>query len=161
MDVPLPGQLARLVRRIAVDAWLRAAVGLAIAGWVLAGCGFVGQGCGSMVGRPACTHAPSHPPGGLSQDAAVAAAARAAPAASTDLTVVWASVERDPFVPRDTSDARLAWEVRLEGSLAAAPCPSGFLDLPPSSADKTCLDGQGGLIVVLDYYSGAFVGWSH
>jgi hypothetical protein len=120
----------------------------------VAGCSFIGQTC-------ACTQAPSHPPGGLSQEAAVAAAERAAPAASTGLQFVWASVERDPFLPSDRSDARPVWEVRLEGSLTAPPCPSGFLDVRPSSADKACLDGEGGLVAVLDYYSGAFVGWIH
>jgi hypothetical protein len=148
-------------RRLGLQAWLPIIAALGFASLILGSCSFVGQGCDSIVGHPACTHGPTHPPGGISQDAAIAAAVGLAPAASANPTVVWASVEHDPFVPRDTSAPRVVWEVRLQGSLAAAPCPSGLLDRPASSADKACVDGEGGLIVVLDYHTGAFVGWSH
>jgi len=96
----LIGERATSRRRAGVGARLRVTVGLAVAGWVLAGCSLVGQGCGSTLGTPACTHAPTGPPGGISKDAAIAAARRLAPAAGPELAVVWAAVEHDPFAPQ-------------------------------------------------------------
>jgi hypothetical protein len=45
--------------------------------------------------------------------------------------------------------------------LAASPCPSGWLDRVPTVSDPTCLDAEGGIDVVLDYYSGELLGWIH
>jgi len=104
---------------------------------------------------------PSGPPGGLPSDAAIAAAQRLAPPAAAEPAAIWASIEQDPFASSGPSDARLVWEVRLQGSFAVSPCPSGFLNRPPSLGDTACLDGDSGLIVVLDYFSGALVGWTH
>ena len=116
----------------------------------------------AVVSGCAClTAAPSGPPGGLSRDAAIAAAQRLAPPAGAKPTVVWSSIEQDPFASPGTSEARLVWEVRLQGSFAASQCPSAFLERLPSLADNACLDGDSGLVVVLDYFSGALVGWTH
>lgn len=160
----LVGRRATVRRGVRGTVWLRGITGLAFAGLTLAGCSLASPvACGGSVpgASPACTHGPTGAPGGLSHDAAIAAARQVAPPASADPTVVWASIERDPFAPLSMSEARLVWKVRLEGSFAAGPCPSGFLDRPASSADAACLDGESGLVVVLDYFSGAFIGWDH
>jgi hypothetical protein len=116
----------------------------------------------AVVSGCACaTSGPSGPPGGLSRDEAIAAALRLAPHANAQPAVVWASIEQDPFASQGTSKASLVWEVRLQGSFAASPCPSGFLERPPSLADTACLDTDSGLVVVLDYFSGALTGWTH
>jgi hypothetical protein len=124
----------------------------------LAGCGISGQGCGVV--PASCTHGPTANQGALAQAAAIAAAMRFAPQGTTEPTVVWAAVEPDPFAPQDAA-GRLVWEVRLTGALMASPCPLGFLDKPASPADKPCLDEDGGLVVVLDQFSGALLGWAH
>ena len=156
----LIGERATSRRRAGVGARLRVTVGLVVAGWVLAGCSLVGQGCGSTLGTPACTHAPTGPPGGMSKDAAIAAARRLAPAAGAELAVVWAAVEHDPFAPQ--GDVRWAWMVRLTGVFAAPPCPTQDPDAASRpNASVACVDGDGGLDVVLDYYTGAFVGWTN
>ena len=72
----------------------------------------------------------------------------------------WAAVEHDPFAPQ--GDVRWAWMVRLTGVFAAPPCPTqgpGAMSRP--NASVACVDGDGGLDVVLDYYTGAFVGWTN
>ena len=110
----------------------------------------------------ACATLPlTGPPGGLSHDAAITAAERFAPPSSAEPAVIWAYVESNPFVWPKSSDEPLVWEVRLQGPFAASPCPSGFEEYAPSPSDKACLDGDSGIIVVLDYYSGAWLGWSH
>ena len=160
----LVGRRAPVRRGERGTAWLRGITALAFAGLTLAGCSLVSPvGCGGSIpgASPACSHGPTGAPGGLSRDAAIAAARRVAPPASADPAVVWASIERDPFAPLSMTEARLVWKVRLQGSFAVGPCPSGFLDRPASSADAACLDGDSGLIVVLDYFSGALVGWDH
>ena len=85
-----------------------------------------------------------------------------APASSPPPTLVWASIESDPFVRGPSATpGRLVWMVRLEGGLAAPSCDPGDLDEPPSTADKPCQDADGGLVVVLDFFTGAFLGWTH
>ena len=121
-------------------------------------------GCGGVVGgpSPACSHGPTGAPGGLSQDAAIAAAVKVAPPVTSGaLTVVWASIEPDPFAPPGGGDRPLVWEVRVSGSLGAPACPSGFLDRPATSSDTPCLDTENGIIAVLDYFSGVLIGWLH
>jgi len=104
----------------------------------------------------------------MSKDAAIAAARRLAPAAGAELAVVWAAVEHDPFAPQ--GDVRWAWMVRLTGVFAAPPCPTQDPDAASrtnasvasrTNASVACVDGDGGLDVVLDYYTGAFVGWTN
>ena len=110
----------------------------------------------------ACATLPlTGPPGGLSHDAAIAAAKRYASPSSAEPAVIWAYVESDPFAWPNSSNERLVWEVRLQGPFAASPCPSGFEGYAASPSDKACLDGDSGIVVVLDYYSGAWLGWSH
>lgn len=112
-------------------------------------------------GCACATSSPSAPPGGLSRDAAITAARRLAPPAGAEPEVIWAAIEQDPFASPGTSDARLVWEVRLQGSFAASPCPSGYLERLPSLADQACLDNFSGLVVVLGYFSGTLIGWTH
>ena len=123
---------------------------------VLAGCAL-----GTAVPQAPTTHGPTAMPGGLSQDAAAARALHLAPASSSTPTVVWASIESDPFVPQGSVPGRLVWIVRLEGGLAASPCPSGFLDRAATASDPACLDAAGGADVVLDYFTGNLLGWVH
>lgn len=119
-------------------------------------------GAGPAGASAACgTHGPTGAPGGLSRDAAVAAARRLAPSSARQPTVVWASIESDPFARSGATSRPLVWEVRLEGPFAASPCPSGFLDRYPSPSDPACLDSESGLIVVIDYFTGQLVGWLH
>ena len=128
----------------------------------VAGCAAASPATPTPVASCACvTSGPSGPPGGLSRDEAIAAARRYAPPARAEPAVVWASIEQDPFASPGASQARVVWEVRLQGSFAASPCPSGFLERQPSSADQTCLDGDSGLVAVIDYFSGALIGWTH
>ena len=72
----------------------------------------------------------------------------------------WAAIEPDPFL-HGMDAVPLVWEVRFQGGLAAPSCSPGFLAVPPSVADRICLDDDGGVIAVLDYFTGAFIGWSH
>jgi hypothetical protein len=98
----------------------------------------------------------------MAKDAAIAMALRDAPASSPAPTVVWASIESNPFSPRGNSPpGPLVWIVRLQGGLTSSPCPSGFLDRLPSASDAACLDQGGGVNVVLDYFSGDLLGWIH
>lgn len=124
------------------------AAGTCLVVLVLAGCALA----------PQTTHGPTAAPGGLSRDAAISLALQEAPAFGPAPTVVWASIEPNPF---DRSGNPLVWIVRLQGGLAASPCPSGFLDRAPSVSDAICLDGDGGVDVVLDHFSGDLLGWVH
>ena len=112
-------------------------------------------------GCACATPAPINPPGGLSRDSAIAAAIRLAPPAGNVPAVIWAETAGDPFASPGDSERGLVWEVRLQGSFAASPCPPGFLERPPSLADTSCLDGESGVVVVLDYFTGALIGWMH
>ena len=117
--------------------------------------------CNSLAQAPS-THGPTAAPGGISQDAAITKAREVAPSSGASTTVVWASIESDPFAPRGTAPpGPLVWIVRLQGGLSASPCPSGFLDQSPSPSDSACLDRDGGIDVVLDYFSGDLRGWTH
>lgn len=143
--------------RVAVVVVLLALLGVA-------GCATASPTATPTSAVPSCgclTTGPSVPPGGLSRATAIAAAQRLAPPAGAEPTVVWAAVEQDPFAAPGTSGARLVWEVRLQGSFAASPCPSGFLERMPSTADPACLDSDSGLVAVLDVFSGALIGWTH
>ena len=121
------------------------------------GCG----GSGPFGASAACATQPmTGAPGGLSRDAAIAAAIRLAPQAVEQPAVIWASIANDPFT-RPQPNNRPVWQVRLEGPFAAYACASGFLEKLPTVADPACLDNNSGLIVVLDYFSGALVGWLH
>jgi hypothetical protein len=136
-----------MLQFVAGRAWTRIVAGTVIAGSVFGAC--------SPFGQAPSTHGPTAAPGGISRDAAITRAREVAPASSPAPTVVWASIESSPFVPRGNAPpGPLVWIVRLQGGLAASPCPSGFLDVPPSASSSACLDGDGGLDVVLDYFSG-------
>jgi hypothetical protein len=143
-----------MLQFVAGRAWARIVAGTVIAGSVFGAC--------SPFGQAPSTHGPTAAPGGISRDAAITRAREVAPASSPAPTVVWASIESSPFVPRGNAPpGPLVWIVRLQGGLAASPCPSGFLDVPPSASSSACLDGDGGLDVVLDYFSGTLLGWTH
>lgn len=116
-----------------------------------------GLSLGSCATTCACAPALTAAPGAISEEAAIAAAKRQAPSATADPSVIWVNVTFDPF---DTARP-LVWEVRLEGPFAVPPCPAGFLDRPPLRSDAPCLDQHGGLVAVLDHFSGALLGWTH
>jgi hypothetical protein len=51
--------------------------------------------------------------------------------------------------------------VWLKGDFALPSCPTGFLERNPTPSDLPCLDAEGGLVAVLDQFSGALLGWTH
>ncbi len=113
-------------------------------------------------GQTCCTHGPTGAPGGLSHEAAIARAIEVAPVSGTAPSVIWAGVESDPFVPGGlATPGRLVWVVRLQGGLTPSACPTGFLELPPMASSSACLDVEGGVNVVLDYFTGELLGWVH
>lgn len=120
------------------------------------GCGGIGQGGAS----PACTYPPTAPPGAADEAAAVARARAAVGDGGAAATVVWASVERaSSAVPKGHE---WVWLVRLEGEgLEQPPCPSGHLDGWPDIAAPPCLDGEGGIDVVIDAFSTEVLGTLH
>jgi hypothetical protein len=146
---------------------MRLVGGIVVAGLLLAGCAATPSnepsGCGGSIpgASAACaTQGSTGAPGGLSRDAAIAAARRLAPSAATEPTLIWASIGDYPFSPASPVN-RPVWMVRLEGPFAASPCPAGFLERYPSPSDGVCLDSSSGLVVVIDYFTGAFLGWLH
>jgi hypothetical protein len=116
--------------------------------------------CGGAEGSLGClsTPAPTIPPGGLSRDAAIAAALRLAPDAGSQPVVIGAVIMQNPFVWPPTSSTPLVWEVLLEGSFAVSPCSSDFGAKLPSALETPCVRGNQ-LSAVLDMYTGALVGW--
>jgi hypothetical protein len=126
----------------------------AISIWLTSPCPY-GTGC---LAPP-----PTLAPGALARDQAIAAAIRLAPAGMTNPTVEWATAGQNPFAP---SSSAPVWLVRLDGAAAVPTCAPGYLDRAPSPSDPPCLDNHlgevpYGLIVVLDPYTGALLGWSH
>jgi len=125
---------------------------------------FLSAGCDvvSPFANTCCTHGPTAAPGGLSEAAATARAVAVAPWTSEETTVIWASIESNPFVPRGANPpGPLVWIVRLAGGLDLAPCPSGMLDRVPNPSDAACRDVDGGVDVVIDFFSGDLLGWIH
>jgi hypothetical protein len=108
----------------------------------------------------ACVSLPTPAPGAISEEAAVAAAKQNAPPSVDEPSVIWAHVALNPFEPR-AGEVPLVWEVRLQGGLALSSCAPGFLDRYPTPSDPSCLDRDGGLVVVLDQFTGKFLGWAH
>ena len=99
-------------------------------------------------------------PGAMSREAAIAAALAAVPGASS-AWVEWSSLSPSPFV-EPAGSGPVVWEVRLAGRQLPQPtCPADWLSHYPSPSDAPCLDQDHGLIVVLDQFSGAFLGWAH
>jgi hypothetical protein len=132
--------------------------------------------CGSGVSTPSSTVEASYcaqagpvcqtpdtigPPGGLSRDAAIAEALRYAPSASGQIKVVRAQVVNNPFMDVYATAQPPVWVVRLEGSFSIPPCTLEFLQRPASPSDRPCMDQASGLVVVIDYFSGKFLGWAH
>jgi hypothetical protein len=105
-----------------------------------------------------CVSLPAAEPGAITRDQAIAAALREAQSVATDPSVVTAQVYPDPF---DVTRRRLVWTVRLQGGFAVASCSPGFLDRYPSPSDPPCTDQDNGIVVVLDEFTGQFLGWSH
>lgn len=120
------------------------------------GCGGVGPGGPS----PACTYPPTAPPGAADETAAIARARAAVGDGRAATTIVWASVERaSSAVP---NGHEWVWVVRLEGdALEQPPCPSGYLDGWPDIAAPPCLDGSGGIDIVMDAFSTEVLGFLH
>lgn len=142
-----------------------------LAALVLAGCGGTvpsprpsdeqaQPSCAAVPGPSlGCIEATPLPSGGITREAAIAAA-RQSLAGGTSAAVVWASVETSPLIPNQVGP--VVWEVRLAGGLSGlTPCPSGWLDHWPTASDPPCADSDGGIVVVLDYSTGALIGWAH
>ena len=103
----------------------------------------------------------TQPPGALSEDAAKRAALALAPTAKQAPSVSWAQVDISPFPAPGGGSRSLVWMVRLEGSFDLVTCNDAAIWRDPTPSDPPCLDVASGLIVVLDVYSGAFLGWTH
>lgn len=111
----------------------------------------------------ACACAPPPPtpaPGAISEEAAIAAAKQQAPPSTSNPSVIWAQTAVNPYT-RGQPDAQLVWEVRLQGDFAVPSCPPEFPDRYPTPSDAPCRDRDGGLIAVLDQFSGELLGWIH
>lgn len=126
----------------------------AISIWLTSPCPY-GTGCAVVP--------PTLGPGALTRDEAIAAAIRQAPPGMSNPTVEWAVDGQNPFTQ---SSSAPVWLVRLDGSAAIPTCAPGYLDRVASPSDSPCLDNHlgkepYGLVVVLDPYSGALLGWSH
>jgi hypothetical protein len=105
---------------------------------------------------------PTLEPGALTRDEAIAAAIRQAPPGMSNPTVEWAVDGQNPFAPGGSPPV---WLVRLDGTADIPTCAPGYLDRVPSPSDGPCLGNQlgkvpYGLVVVLDPYTGALLGWS-
>jgi hypothetical protein len=125
----------------------------AISIWLTSPCPY-GTGCAAVP--------PTLAPGALTKDQAIAAAIRQAPAGITNPTVEWATAGQNPFAP---SSSAPVWLVRLDGTADIPTCAPGYLHRVPSPSDRPCLGNQlgkapHGLVVVLDPYTGALLGWS-
>lgn len=95
----------------------------------------------------------------MDREAAIAAARRQVPGGA-NAWVEWSSIDSSPFVyPRGSGP--IVWQVRLAGQLPEPTCPADWLDHAPTPSDPPCLDPDAGLIVVLDAFSGALIGWAH
>jgi hypothetical protein len=105
------------------------------------------------------TPVPTIPPGGISHDAAVAAALRLASKLGSQPSVIAVTIAEDPFVWPPTSSTPLVWIVLLQGSFAVAPCSSDFESRPPSAQETPCVRGQQ-IYAILDIYTGALIGWA-
>lgn len=138
-------------------------------GWAaLKAVGGVALLCGvlSLAGcEAACACAPTPEritpaPGAITQDAAIEAAKRLAPAAASEVTVGWVGVARNPFAS-DESSASLVWMVNLYGTFAVPSCPPG-VDARPWGVPKSlppCLLSDKLLVAVLDHFTGQLIGW--
>lgn len=99
-------------------------------------------------------------PGALSREAAIAAA-QTSLSGGTAASVEWSQLTWNPFA-QPIGSGPLVWEVRLAGRALPQPtCPADWLTRYPSASDAPCLDQNNGVIVVMDQFSGAVLGWSH
>ena len=118
--------------------------------------------CGLMIACNCCvTPPPTLGPGALTQEQAIAAAIRHTPPGMTNPSLEYASVGPNPFI----NSGPPVWLVRLTGAGDIPTCAPGYLDRVPSPSDGPCLDNQqgkepNGLVVVVDPYTGALLGWS-
>ena len=145
--------------RLVAAGALAAAIAACSSGVIGPGTGGCGN-AGSAVASPACSSPPTAPPGAAGQEAAVARARTAAGDSGATATVVWATVQ--PGGGQDTSGHEWLWVVRLEGrGLKQSPCPSGSLDDTRSISAPLCLDGEGGLDVVMDALTTEVLGTWH
>jgi hypothetical protein len=122
--------------------------------------GTTGCANGPAGATPACTQPPTAPPGVAGMEAAIARARSAAGDSGGSATVVWATVERAGT--EDPPGHDWLWVVRLQGEgLRQSPCPSGYLDGSQSITAPPCLDGDGGLDVVMDAFNTQVLGTWH
>ena len=116
------------------------------------------------------TFLPSPPAGALPRSAAMAAALKYAPGATSATQVIEAYIEPDPWPDRvrpsgSTTSPELAgrvWVVLLfGGGLTGAPCGTQPTPIPAQSSARPCLDAVSGIAVVLDLVTGDLLGWMH
>jgi hypothetical protein len=97
------------------------------------------------------TPVPTGPPGGLSKDEAIAIVLRLAPPSSIQPTVSWALPSpyylEPPLVPIGT----WVWTIRLLGGFEATACSSAL------ASPRPCGPAASALVIIIDYYSGAFI----
>ena len=110
-----------------------------------------------------CTEPPPTPPaGGISQQAAEHRALALVPQSGTSsLRIVWIAFGYDPFVAWNAPNRKPVWTVRIEGAIAAPTCVPGYFNHDESTTDPMCLDNEGGVDVVLDFYDGSLIGFHH
>jgi hypothetical protein len=65
----------------------------------------------------------------------------------------------DPFAGPRTTARGYVWVVRLIGSFGLPTCPVSRVLRPPSTQNPPCVDSESGIYVVIDYYTGAFIGF--
>lgn len=105
----------------------------------------------------ACSYPPTPPAGAVSRDAAVAAALRTIPGVDPATKVVNVIVDSDPL-----GSGRQIWMVRLGEPLALPSCSCDpTLWTPAPASEKPCLDGDGGVWVLVDIMTGSVLGWTH
>lgn len=145
---------ARLVTTVLVGLALAACTSATVPG--TGDCGGSGQGGPS----PACSYPPTAPPGVADEASAIARARDAVAHGDATTTVVWAAVQ--PAGSDVPPEHDWLWVVRLEGpGLDQSPCPSGYLDGAIDLSAPPCLDGEGGIDVVMDAFSTEVLGTWH
>ena len=120
--------------------------------------------CSGLLAACNCcvTPAPTLGPGALTQEQAIAAALRQAPAGMINPSLEYATAGQNPFI---STSGQPVWLVRLDAVAGVPTCGPGYLDRAQSPSDQPCLDNQqgkepNGLVVVLDPYTGTLLGWS-
>ncbi len=143
------------------ESWRVAAAAVAI---LVAACSAAGPLASASCGgaRPPLTA----PAGGLTRSQAVAAALAVAPRSASTPNVVWTQVSSSPFSGDEPSGGKLVWMVRLEADFDVPAClrtdvgPEDVTARRQTPSDPPCLDDAGGIVAVLEMYTGRLIGWT-